>query len=213
MNETRQDQGDGPQRPSPTLVIGLVGGVASGKSSVAHLFEKRGWKVLDADEEARKTVQSPEVLARITAKFGTGILHADGSLDRQRLADLVFADASRRRVLEAITHPAIRASLEAGLAKARAEGTSVVLDVPLLLEAGLVERCDLCVFVEASPTNRLSRAEARGWDEGELARRETHQLSLSMKKNRCAYTIRNDGPIESTDQQVAELLRNLGRQS
>lgn len=209
MNLSPENPGQPPRGPKDPVVIGLVGGVAAGKSSVARLFEQRGWAVLDADEEARKIVERPEVLAQIEERFGAEVIAADGSLDRQRLADRVFRDETARVNLEAITHPAIRAALEQALASALAKGVSVVLDVPLLLEGDLYQRCDHCVFVDASSKSRLARAEARGWDTDELARREAHQLSLPVKKKSCAYTIQNDGPIEATDQQVAELLRSL----
>ena len=112
-----------------------------------------------------------------------------------------------------IGRAALLRAVRSVLAEARAQGISVVLDVPLLLEGGLVERCDLCIFVEASRESRLARATARGWSPDELARREAHQIDLAVKKQRCAYTMRNDGSIESTDQQVAELIRSLGRDS
>lgn len=211
MSEAPKTNPTAPFRPSPPLVIGLVGGVASGKSSVARLFESRGLRVLDADVEARRAVADPAVLSRIEARFGSDVLAPDGTLDRQRLAEIVFNDPPARRDLEAITHPVIRVALEAALEAAARAGVSVVLDAPLLLEGGLVERCDVCIFVEAPEASRRARAEARGWQPDELARREANQLALTVKKSRCRYTIRNDASLESTDRQVAELLRSFER--
>ena len=120
------------------------------------------------------------------------------------------APEADRAALEDITHPVIRSALDQALAKAQAEGVSVILDVPLLLEGNLHERCDACVFVETSRETRLARARERGWDSEELDRREAHQLSLPVKKQRCTYTIQNDGAVAATEQQVETLLRTLG---
>ncbi len=202
-----------PFRPSPPLVIGLVGGIASGKSTVATIFSTHGLAVVDADREARQVVEQPAVRAGLRARFGAEIFAADGSLDRAALAQRVFGDDAARRDLEALTHPPVRAALEAQIERALGAGTSVVLDVPLLLEGGLIERCDVCVFVDASDAARAERAAARGWDPGELARREASQESLTVKKTRCPYTITTNGTLEDTRREVDELLRTLGRKS
>lgn len=199
-------------RPTPPLVIGLLGGVAAGKSTVARLFGERGLVVVDADAEARAVAELPEVRAAVRARFGAGVFDAAGALDRARLAEVVFADPAARRDLEAITHPRIRAALEARIETALRAGASVVLDVPLLLEHGLIERCDLCAFVESAPEVRARRAAGRGWSENEIARREAHQASLAVKRARAASIIRNDGSLEDTDRQIDELLRQLGSQ-
>ena len=197
-------------RPTPPLVIGLLGGVAAGKSTVARLFGTRGLAVVDADAEARAVTDLPEVRSALRQRFGARIFDGAGALDRARLADLVFADPAARRDLEAITHPRIRAALEAQIETARRAGTSVVLDVPLLLEHGLIERCDLCVFVESAPEVRSGRALGRGWSDDEISRREANQASLAMKRTRAAFIIRNDGSLEDTERQIAELLHQLG---
>ena len=89
----------------------------------------------------------------------------------------------------------------------------MVLDAPLLLEGGLIDRCDICVFVEASPASRRDRARQRGWDEGELEKREAAQAPLSVKKNRCAYTIGSDGPLTEIAQKAAAVLQAIAARS
>jgi dephospho-CoA kinase len=199
-----------PNQPDPAVVIGLLGGVAAGKSTVAAMLGKAGLEVLDADQKAHAVVRIPAIKKQLEQRFGPELFAPDGELRRQQLADLVFSDETARRDLEAITHPAIRAQLEAELAAAKAKGLSVVLDVPLLLEGGLIDRCDHVVFVEASEASRLARARARGWDAAELRRREASQATLDQKRARCAFTLQNDADLAATRRQLDQILRRLG---
>lgn len=199
--------------PSPrdsAVVIGLLGGVAAGKSTVAEMFGEAGFRVLDADRMAHAVVRIPKVRRRLEERFGPDLFGPDGELRRQRLADLVFADEAARQDLEAITHPAIRAQLEEELEAAKARGESVVLDVPLLLERGLIQRCDHVVFVAASEATRLARAKARGWDTEELRRREASQATLDQKRESSAFTVTNEGELAQTRRQVEQILSRLG---
>lgn len=200
-----------PFRPAPPLVIGLLGGVAAGKSTIAGLFAEHGLEVIDADRKAREVVRRAEILAGLRNRFGSDILTATGELDRQRLAAVAFSDEAARRDLEAITHPAIRASIILDLERALAEGTSVVLDVPLLAEGGLIEHCDFAVFVEAPDALRKRRAAARGWDEDELRRRDAAQESAQVKMKRADFRIDNSRSLEESRAQVAEILARLAR--
>jgi dephospho-CoA kinase len=168
----------------------------------------RGLVVLDADAEARRVVEEPAVLAAVQARFGGQVVR-DGRLDRGAMAALVFGDPAARAALEAITHPAIRARLVAGLEAALAAGRSVVLDVPLLLEGGLVARCDVAVFVDAAAETRAARARARGWSAAELARREAAQADLAVKRQLCTHTITTDGTLADVRRQVDALLAGL----
>ena len=131
------------------------------------------------------------------------------SMDILEDIGVVFRDPSARKDLEAIIHPRVRAAMLTQIETAARDRVSVILDVPLLIENGLVEQCDLCVFVDSSEAARRARARQRGWDDGELARREANQEDLHVKKTRAAYIIHNDGSLEQTDEQVRELLRSL----
>jgi dephospho-CoA kinase len=193
-----------PRRP---LVIGLLGGIASGKSTVAAMFGEHGLVVIDADRIARQVLEEPEVRARLRARFAPAF--AAGGLDRQHLARIAFDDPAARADLEAITHPPIRSAILRQLEQALANGRSVVLDAPLLAEGGLLARCDAAVFVQTSDAKRLARAAERGWDEAELRRREAAQASLGMKKSKATATIDNDRAPEDVRRQVAELLARL----
>jgi dephospho-CoA kinase len=195
--------------PRKPVVIGLLGGVSSGKSTVARIFEDAGFRRIDADAEAHRATESPELLARIRQRFGAAIIDRDGALDRDALAAVVFDDERARLDLEHIVHPAVRAAITAELDDALAAGQSVVLDVPLLIEGGLIDRCDWTVFVEASGELRAQRAAERGWSDDEVGRREAAQLPLTVKKARAAASIDNSGTPEKTRAQVEAFLARI----
>lgn len=197
-----------PFAPARPVVIGLVGGVASGKSTVAGLFAQHGLRHIDADAHAREASSDPEVLTQVRTSLGERFV-ADGRLDRAALAERVFADEAAKATLEAILHPRVRARIRAELDEARGAGRSSLLDVPLLFEAGLWEDCDRIVFVEASDVTRRERARARGWRDDELERREQNQLPLAKKRERSDYTVYNGGELDETRRAVAALLREL----
>ncbi len=197
-------------RPGRAIAVGLLGGIASGKSTVARLFADAGLTWIDADRMAKEAMATTEVQEAIRGRFGPEVFAADGSVDRKRLASRVFADPEARRALEAMIHPRVRGEILARLERELAAGRSVLLDVPLLLENGLIERCDACVFVEASAEVRRQRALERGWSLEELERREQAQAPLAVKKARCAYTIRNEGSLHDTARQVQAVLLQLG---
>lgn len=202
-----------PFRVVPPLVIGLLGGIAAGKSTVAAAFARRGLHHVDADRHARAVVEDAAVLAQLHAGFGDGILRPDGGLDRAALAARVFQDPAAKRQLEAITHPPIRRAILADAERALAAGESVLLDVPLLLENGLIERCQATVFVDASEAVRRARAASRGWPEGELERRQATQAPLAEKRARADFVIDNDGPLAATERAVEAVLAQLRQRS
>jgi len=190
------------------LVIGLLGGVASGKSTVAGLLAQRGLVVLDADAEARAAVEQPQLLERLVARFGASILASDGSLDRQALAAIAFADEAGTADLNALVHPAVRTALVNRLKQA-GDG-HVVLDVPLLLESPLADMVDVWVYVAAEPAARDARAAQRGWKPGERERRESRQSSLQSKRARADHLLENNGSIDDLEAQVDGLLTRIG---
>ncbi len=201
-----------PFRPRTPVVIGIVGGIAAGKSAVAERFAAHGLRHVDADRHARAVSQRKDVLAEVAAAFGPAVVR-DSGLDRAAMAALVFRDPTARTRLEAILHPRIRQDILAELAGARAAGQSALLDVPLLYENGLSEHCDHVVFVDAPDAVRRTRAAGRGWADGELARREQAQLPLAEKRARADFVIDNGGDRATMAAQVASLLANLSERS
>lgn len=203
-------------KPSPqSLVLGVLGGIASGKSAVARLLAGPDGVVIDADRIAREVLESAPVRAEVTQALGADLLQPDGALDRARLARRVFDDPAARRKLESLTHPRVRARVRGLLDEARARGVPrIVLDVPLLLENdgqhGLVAECDALVFVDADVRAREARAQAsRGWAPGEVARREAAQMPLETKRERADHVLHNAGDLAELERDVARLRAQL----
>jgi len=199
----------------PTVVIGVLGGIASGKSTVARALAGPQGVLLDADEAAHRILQSEEVRTLVRERHGEGVLEASGAVDRAALGEIVFADRDARKELEGWIHPRVRATLHGSLEAAAARGAPiVVLDVPLLLEHaeehGLLELCDHLVFVHAPADARDQRAvRDRGWNPGEVARREAAQTPLTTKRTRADVVISNDGDLDSVTAQAKLALREL----
>lgn len=194
--------------PPAPAVIGLAGGIGSGKSEVARAFARLGCVVADSDKAAREALDRPDVRATLARWWGNEIIGADGRVDRKRVAALVFADPAERARLEGLVHPIVRQGRAELIAQARVAGApAVIVDAPLLFEAGLDAECDAVVFVHAPRELRLERVRvARGWDEEELGRREKVQLPLDEKRERSDHEIVNDA---GADRLTAEARRIL----
>ena len=190
----------------PFYLVGLTGGIASGKSAVSRQLVALGCRLVDADVLAREVVEpGAPALRAIVAEFGPDAVGGDGRLDRKRLGALVFADPVRRRTLEAITHPAILARRQAILDTWADEGFDgiVVLDIPLLVEVGAVSSVDRVVLVYAESAVQLERLQRRdGFDAAEAARRVASQMPLVDKVRHAHYVVDNSGAPEETAAQV-----------
>jgi dephospho-CoA kinase len=195
------------------VVIGLLGGVASGKSSVAAQLAEFGATVLDADAIARKVLEEADVRDALVARFGAAIAPA-GAVDRAALARRTFGHPEELAYLEGLVHPRVGKELSRRLAGHLATGDvpAVVLDVPLLLETSpLAAECDLLVHVECPTAERRRRVvELRGWEGDELDRRESHQLPGEEKRGRADLVLRNDGTLARLREQVHAWLQSAG---
>jgi dephospho-CoA kinase len=190
------------------LRVGLTGGLASGKSTVARMLADRGATVVDADRLVAELYLPGEPGARtVAALFGPELVDAAGAVDRERLAELVFTDPEARRRLERAVHPLVRQRF-AKLAQ-RTEGV-VALEATLLVEAGYAPDFDRVVTVEAEPEARLERAVARGMPEAEARRRLAAQGEGEARRAAADSTIRNDGDLAELERQVDALARELG---
>jgi dephospho-CoA kinase len=189
--------------------VGLTGGLGSGKSTVAGMLAARGAHVIDADRLAREALdRGTPGLAAVVAALGSEILRPDGSLDRGRLAARIFDDPSARAAVEAVVHPEVGRLTR--LSRSRLPPSAVVVhDVPLLVEAGLAERYDLVVVVEAPPATRLARAVARGMPEADARARMAAQASDSERRAAADVLIPNDGDLADLEVQVEVLWQRL----
>lgn len=192
-------------------VIGVAGGIGAGKSAVAAALADLGCIVIDSDKEARALLTRDDVKRELVSWWGPSVLDERGEVDRSAVARIVFSDEAQRRRLEGLTHPMLRTNRERVKALARERGApAVVLDAPLLFEAGLDAECDAVIFVDAPREVRLDRVVAsRGWDEAELDRREKSQWPLEDKRSRSDYVVRNDRGTASLREAVARILDDI----
>jgi len=188
-------------------VIGLTGGIASGKSTVARVLEEYGAAVIDADRLAREVVMpGMPAYAAIIAEFGAGILNSDRTIDRKALGRIVFADPEARRRLEGITHPAIRRRAEEKLAELQQSGNPVAFYMaPLLVEAGATSRVDEIWVVYTDRETQLTRLMRRdGIGRDEALQRLAAQMPMDEKKKYGTVVIDNRGTPEETERQVRQ---------
>lgn len=197
-------------------MIGVLGGIGSGKSTAAHfLAETVGGVVLDADAEVAALFAQEEVLSALEAATGGPLRLPEGGLDRATLAGRIFSDPAAKARVEALLHPRVRARHWESLAalERTRPGALVVLDIPLLMEGGLHSICDLLFFVETAAPQRAARATARhGWEPEEWARREASQIPLPRKRSAAHAILVNDAGPERLHLQCArwaDALREL----
>lgn len=196
-------------------VIGIVGGVASGKSLVAEQLQRLGAVILEADRVGHAVLREPEIIRALRERWGDSVVDQDGQINRAAVAQIVFAPPPRGieqlAFLEQLTHPRIGTRLQARLQELAQDRETcvVVLDAAVLLKAGWDRFCDKILFVEASRAQRVERARQRGWSEAEFAAREAAQEALEEKRNRADVVIDNSGSPTETWRQVEALWRSL----
>jgi len=193
--------------------LGLTGGLASGKSLVSAEFARLGARVIDADVISRETTApGTETFKAVVKEFGEGVLREDGSIDRAALGEIVFSDPERLRVLNRITHPAIRERIRSELRVMEKEDASalIVVDAALLIETGLYREMDRVAVVYADTERRMERVMERdGIDEHGARVRMGAQMPLEEKLDYADYIIENNGSIEEAVRRAAELFEEL----
>ena len=195
------------------LLVGLTGGIGTGKSTVSRFFRDLGCLIIDADLLAREVVEPGQpAYDRIVAEFGKGILQEEGLIDRKKLGALVFADADKRKRLESFTHPEIVARRGVILAELEAEGFDgiAIVDAALLFETGAAKNMDRLVVVAADEATEIRRLMLRDdIAEEEARRRIRSQMPLSEKVKQAHYVIDNSGTREEAERQVREVHQAL----
>jgi dephospho-CoA kinase len=191
-------------------MIGLTGGIGSGKSEVSRRLAARGAVVIDADKIAREVVEpGTPGLARVVAAFGEGMLRPDGSLDRERLGSVVFADPDKLAALNAIVHPLVGERV-AQLQSEAADDAIVVYDVPLLAENNLAPMYDAVIVVDAADEVRVRRlAEHRGMPESDAKARIAAQASREDRLAVADVVVPNEGSLDELDARVSEVWDEL----
>jgi dephospho-CoA kinase len=187
--------------------------MGSGKSLVAELFRQRGAKVISGDELGHEALRQPDILATIVRRWGADVLQPDGTVDRQRLAAIVFTNPDERRALEALVFPWIERWIREEIDAARRESkfALMVLDAAVMLEAAWHKVCDRLIYVHAPRTVRMRRLqEQRGWNAKEVHERENAQMSLTDKVSRADHAVDNSGAPERVAEQIDDLLRQWG---
>jgi dephospho-CoA kinase len=177
-------------------VIGVIGAIGAGKSTVAGWLAENGGIRVDADQVGHQVLNRPEVLEKLSEVFGPEAVGPTGSADRAAIARIVFADPVKRRQLEALVHPLMRRVFEERIVDAQADPAVkwIVLDAAILVEAGWDRLCDAIVLVTAARDRRLARlAGTRGWSEQELDARERAQIPIEAKRRHADCILTNDG--------------------
>ncbi|TCP32101.1 dephospho-CoA kinase [Scopulibacillus darangshiensis] len=195
------------------IIIGLTGGIASGKSTVSKMIQEQHIPLIDADQIAREVVEPGEpAYDEIAETFGSDVLFADGTLNRKQLGSIIFQDESKRKKLNSIVHPQIRKQMSGKIAAYKSEGTeAIVLDIPLLFESKLTGWTDKVLLVYVTPDVQLKRLMLRdGSTEKEALARIQSQLPLEEKKQLADAVINNNGSVGDTRGQLMAALKQWG---
>ncbi|WP_338777542.1 dephospho-CoA kinase [Metabacillus sp. FJAT-52054] len=193
-----------------TLVIGLTGGIASGKSTVSSLLKELGFPIVDADVIAKEAVdQGKPAYSKIAEVFGHRVLQPDGAIDRAQLGSEIFADPEKRKMLNEIVHPEVRKEMIRQRDESIQQGSkAVILDIPLLFESKLTHFADKSLLVYVTPETQLERLMKRnGYTQKEAQQRIDSQMPLDEKKSLADEVLDNNGTREETEIQLLGILR------
>jgi len=195
----------------PTIVVGISGGIGSGKSFVTGLLKDLGTQVFDADRAGHDVLCEGKVKDLLCKRWGSKICGSNGEVDRQAVARIVFGcddnAVTELRFLQSISHPRIKHALEKFVETFQVTGnsTSIVVDAALLFEAGWDQCCDKVIFVDCSESVRWQRCRERGWSDEEIIQRQASQIELHEKRRRSDLMLDNSGTKENTLKQLQRM--------
>ncbi|MDQ1271972.1 MAG: dephospho-CoA kinase [Planctomycetota bacterium] len=192
--------------PKPAI-IGITGGISSGKSTVSRMLASLGAEIVDADEMCHRLILVNKVKNKIIERFGDTVQDIYGKIDRSRLAEIVFQDKTCLDDLCNILHPIVIEQIRSKIAEIEKRGRrrAIVIDAALLEESGLSLMCDFMIFVNTVSDHRVIRSKiSRHWHDGELEKRERFQMSLEDKRKKADYVIDNNFTEENTFRQIKE---------
>ena len=192
-------------------IIGILGGICSGKSTVAREFAKLGCKVIDADKIAHELLDRKAIKEKITKLFGKGILDSEGNIEHKKLAGVVFNDSDKLSLLNEIIHPLVLKRVEELIDKYNGQNQvkAIVLDMPLLAEIGWTEWCDKLIFVNCRQKIRAERTKKLDFDKNQLKIRENFQISLDKKRGLADNTVENNSDFSAMVRQVADIFSEI----
>jgi len=193
-------------------IIGILGGIGSGKSTVAAEFAKLGCKVIDADKIAHELLDKSNVREEIVGSFGKAILEPSGKINHKKLADIVFCDGEKLSTLNKILHRLVLEQAEELIKQYNSQNQvkAIILDMPLLVEVGWAKKCDNLIFVDCERQIRAARAKKAGFfDENQLKIRENFQISLDNKSSVADNSIDNNSDFSTLVRQVTEIFSNI----
>jgi dephospho-CoA kinase len=195
-------------------IIGILGGIGSGKSSVVREVTEFHLQIIDADRIGHDLLENADVLRELHTTFETFIFDSKGDVIRPKLAEVVFGETAKHQSalhkLNQILHPAIRRETATQITQASQDADAVIIDAALLLEAGWTDPCDVLVYIDTPESERIARVQAnRNWSARDLRRREQTQLPLDKKRALADYIVDNSGPIANAAQQMTEILRQV----
>ena len=190
------------------IVIGIIGGVSSGKSTVANFFKMLGSDVIDADEMVKGLLKRTDVKKKLVKLWGSEIIDSSGRIKKNEVAKIAFRSRGNTNKLNRIIHPMVKRMIDKKVSHSRRR--MVAIDAALLLEAGYGGRCDRILFVDVPTASRYSRAvRGRGWSKGEVERRERFQMPLSKKRKIADYIINNGKSPSFTFKQVRRIYNDI----
>ena len=193
-------------------MIGILGGMYSGKSTVAAELAKLGCAVIDADSISHQLLEEKDVLKKIVRVFGTEVLDGKGKIDRAALANRVFGNPAKLETLTGILHPLVMVRVEQMIAQFNTQPAvrAIALDIPLLVEVGWEKRCDHVIFVDCAPPIRLERAKKTGvFEADQLKIRENLQISLDKKKRIADNIVDNNSDLSGLSKQIASIFSTI----
>ena len=192
-------------------IIGILGGIGSGKSTVAAEFAKLGCKVIDADKIAHEMLDRNTVKGKIVGLFGEAILDSSGRIEHKKLAGVAFNCGDKLASLNGIIHPLVLARAEELIEQYNQQNQvkAIVLDMPLLVEVGWAKRCDRLIFVDCEQKIRAERAKKLGFDKNQIKIRENFQISLDNKESLADNTVENNSDFLALVRQVADIFSDI----
>lgn len=196
------------------LTVGLTGGIATGKSTVANYFKELGAHVIDVDSITHTIIKQPEIRKRIVERFGEDIRCDDSTIDREKLGEIVFGDERKREMLEEILHPEITKEMERKTNAIRDKNAIIIKNAPLLIESGAYKRVDKVIVVYSGEENQIKRlVERDGLSRAQALKRIRAQMRLDEKMKFADVVIYNDGTLENTKKQVENVYTCISKAS